>query len=181
MTAIYHALVVSLLSAPMPNATYTIRSMTKPDLPAVGKLAGALVRMHHATDPKRFLLVEGVEQGYARYFASELDDAKVVLLAAVNDGTGAVVGYAYGRLEGRDWNLLLDAHGALHDVYVAEEARGAKVGEELVREMCARLDAKGAPRILLSTMVSNESAQRLFAKCGFRPTMIEMTRERSAE
>jgi ribosomal protein S18 acetylase RimI-like enzyme len=164
----------------MPNATFTIRPMTKGDLPAVGKLAGALVRMHHAADPRRFLLVDGVEQGYARYFGSQLGNEDVVLLAAVNDANGAVVGYAYGALEDRDWNMLLDAHGALHDVFVAEEARRASVGERLVRDTCAHLEKKGAPRVLLSTMVSNTAAQRLFEKCGFRSTMIEMTKEKGA-
>jgi ribosomal protein S18 acetylase RimI-like enzyme len=152
--------------------------MTDGDLPAVGKLAGALVRLHHATDPKRFLLVESVETGYARFFASELGDDHVVLLCAVDTSTSAVVGYAYGRVESRDWNLLLDAHGALHDVYVSEGARGHGVGEKLVREMCRALEAKGALRVILSTMESNASAQTLFAKLGFRKTMIEMTRER---
>jgi ribosomal protein S18 acetylase RimI-like enzyme len=154
--------------------------MTRDDLPAVGKLAGALVRLHHATDPKRFLLVESVETGYARFFASELDDERVVLLSAIDASTDAVVGYAYGRLESRDWNLLLDAHGALHDVFVSEGARGHGVGEKLVRHACDALDAKGAPRVLLSTMESNTGAQALFAKLGFRKTMIEMTRERGA-
>ncbi len=164
----------------MSSPTYTVRPLAREDLVAVGKLAGKLVRMHHATDPQRFLLSEGVEAGYTRYFGSEMDSERVVLLTAVNDATGAVVGYAYGRLEARDWNMLLDAHGALHDVYVEDEARAAGVGEKLVREACARLDAKGALRVVLSTMVSNEGAQRLFERCGFRKTMIEMTRERGA-
>ena len=163
--------------SPLP---FVVRPMTRDDLPAVGKLAGALVRLHHATDPRRFLLVDNVEQGYARYFASQLDDEHTVLLSAVLESTGAVVGYAYGRLEARDWNMLLDAHGALHDVFVSEEARGHGVGEQLVREMCRRLEAKGAPRVVLSTMESNVHAQALFEKAGFRKTMIEMTRERDA-
>jgi ribosomal protein S18 acetylase RimI-like enzyme len=157
----------------------SIRTMTTGDLAAVGELAGALVRLHHATDPRRFLLVDGVERGYARYFGSQLGRDGVVLLVATDDATGAIVGYAYGSLEGRDWNMLLDDHGALHDVFVVEKARGASVGERLVRETCARLEAMGAPRVVLSTMVSNEAAQRLFAKCGFRQTMIEMTRDKA--
>lgn len=39
------------------------------------------------------------------------------------------------------------------------------------------LAAQGAPRTVLSTAARNEAAQRLFASFGFRPTMIEMTRE----
>jgi ribosomal protein S18 acetylase RimI-like enzyme len=33
------------------------------------------------------------------------------------------------------------------------------------------------PRVLLMTAEQNASAQRLFARLGFRRTMIEMTRE----
>jgi ribosomal protein S18 acetylase RimI-like enzyme len=41
----------------------------------------------------------------------------------------------------------------------------------------ASLGELGAPRVVLSTAQRNDSAQRLFTHAGFRPTMIEMTRE----
>ena len=50
-------------------------------------------------------------------------------------GATAIVGYAYGALEGRDWNLLLDAHGAVHDIFVAAEARRGGVGRQLVEAL----------------------------------------------
>jgi ribosomal protein S18 acetylase RimI-like enzyme len=102
-----------------------------------------------------------------------------VVLVAVRDER--VVGYAYGSLEERDWNMLLDAHGAIHDVYVADDARRGGAGHALVTAMIDALSALGAPRIVLSTMVANEGAQHLFRRCGFRPTMLEMTREASVK
>jgi hypothetical protein len=45
----------------------------------------------------------------------------------------------------------------------------------------AALEARGAPRVVLSTAERNEGAQRLFARAGFRQTMIEMTRERGGD
>jgi ribosomal protein S18 acetylase RimI-like enzyme len=45
-----------------------------------------------------------------------------------------------------------------------------------VQALIDELTRRDAPRIVLSTMVSNEAAQKLFAACGFRPTMLEMTR-----
>lgn len=162
----------------MSEDTFTVRPMTPADLPAVGRLAGKLVRMHHDLDPQRFIDLPNVETGYARYFSSELKNDEVVLLVAATGGEGtALVGYAYGRLEPRSYDDLLEAHGKLHDVYVEESARRTGLGAALATEVVRRLTEKGAPRVVLSTAVQNEAAQRLFAKLGFRTTMLEMTRE----
>ncbi len=151
-----------------------VRRAEERDLPRVAELAGELVRMHHGVDPARFMLVEDVEQGYARWFSSELQRAEAVVLVAHR--AEHIVGYAYGRLEGRDWNMLLDRHGAVHDVYVASPARRSGAGRKLMAALLAELEKSGAPRIVLSTMIGNEAAQRLFRSCGFRPTMLEMAR-----
>jgi len=144
------------------------------DVEAIARLAGELVRMHHAADPARFLLVDRVEEGYAQWLSRELGRPAAVLIVATH--SERVIGYAYGAVEGRDWNLLLDAHGAVHDVFVADDARRAGAGRKLVDAMIAALERLGAVRIVLSTMVANEAAQRLFRSRGFRPTMLEMTR-----
>lgn len=154
-----------------------IRRATRAELPTVAQLAGKLVRMHHAEDQARFFLPERVEQGYEWWLGKELDRAEARVLVA--DGGGGLVGYAYGALEERDWNLLLDAHGAVHDLYVNEDERGRGTGRRLLEAMLAELEGLGAERVVLSTMVGNETAQRLFRAAGFRPTMLEMTRERT--
>jgi ribosomal protein S18 acetylase RimI-like enzyme len=151
-----------------------IRPANRADLPRVSQLAGALVRMHHAVDPKRFMLMPNVESGYAWWFERQLKNDDAVILVA--EEAGAIIGYAYGSKEPRDWNMLLDEHGALHDVYVDEAKRRSGAGKMLVSAMIRRLEELGCERIVLSTMVSNEPAQKLFAACGFRPTMLEMTR-----
>jgi ribosomal protein S18 acetylase RimI-like enzyme len=153
-----------------------VRRAEPRDLPRLGALAGALVRFHHASDPARFLLVEGVEAGYARWLGSELERREAVVLAAELDGE--VVGYGYATLEGRDWGSLLDDHGEIHDVMVLESARRSGAGRALLRELVAELEALGAPRIVLYTMTSNVPAQRLFEAEGFRRTMLELTRDR---
>jgi ribosomal protein S18 acetylase RimI-like enzyme len=156
-------------------SSIVVRSMTTSDLDAVGALAGRLVRLHHGFDPQRYLHLENPERGYARYFRSELDSDDAVLLVAEEGPT--ILGYAYGRMEPRSYNELLDACGKLHDVYVDETARGRGAGEALVREIFKRLREKGAPRVLLLTAVQNEAGRRLFERLGFRTTMLEMTRE----
>ena len=162
---------------------FTVRPATRADLPAVARLAAQLVRLHHGFDPQRFLCVEPLEPGYERFLAGELaDDAAVILVAVVERaGEEQIVGYTYGRLEPRDWNELLDACGKIHDVYVDEAARGQGAAQALVEAMVARLTSKGAPRVVLLSATPNVAAQLLFAKLGFRPTMVEMTRETKAK
>ena len=67
--------------------------------------------------------------------------------------------------------------GALYDIVVDPAHRGRGVGRLLLEATIEALRDRGAPRIVLSTAERNESAQRLFARAGFRRTMIEMTRE----
>jgi ribosomal protein S18 acetylase RimI-like enzyme len=163
------------------SLSFTIRPAEPADLPALGRLGGQLVRFHRNLDPLRFMDIPNVDEGYARFLGSQLANPDAVVLSAcrVAGGvtTGEVLGYAYGTKEPRDWNALLGPHGALHDVIVDPSARRTGAGEALVLEMCARLHALGAPRVVLHTAVQNEAAQALFAKLGFRKTMIEMTRE----
>ncbi|MEZ4394195.1 MAG: GNAT family N-acetyltransferase [Polyangiales bacterium] len=152
-----------------------VRGATLDDLPAVSALAEALVELHHGFDPRRFLRVPGVAEGYLKWFTRELENPDAIILVAT--GAEGLVGYVYGRVEPRDWNMLLDRHAALHDIYVSAEARGRGVAEALVDAFAERARALGAPRVVLHTASQNEAAQRLFARLGFRPTMIEMTRE----
>jgi len=158
-----------------------VRRATGSDVPAAAELAGRLARQHHDTDPDRFFLPENVVEGYSWWFGRVLGQSEAVLLVAeTGDAKDArIVGYAYGALGERDWNLLLDEHGAIHDIYVADDCRRLGAGAALLTALVAELEARGAPRILLSTMPSNTTAQRLFARHGFRATFIEMTRSRT--
>lgn len=148
------------------------------DVDLAAELAGRLARMHHATDPGRFFLPDRVEHGYAHWFRRVLADPSAVLLVA--EVEEKLAGYAYGGLEDRAWNLLLDEHGAIHDLYVADDQRRHGVGRALLLAIVGELETLGAARIVLSTMPSNLAAQALFASAGFRPTFLEMTRNREA-
>ena len=144
------------------------------EVPALAALAAELVRQHHAVDPRRFLMVDDAERGYARWLHREMARPGAVVVAARS--AERVVGYGYATLEGRDWAALLDAHGAIHDVMVDPAVRRQGVGRAIVGRLCADLGELGAPRIVLHTMVQNEAAIALFDSLGFRQTMIEMTR-----
>ena len=139
-------------------------------------MGGALVRLHHTWDAQRFLTPEqGLEAGYRGWLTRELARADAVVLVA--EHAGAVVGYLYATVEGRDWNALRGPHAELHDLWVEEAARGQGLGEALAHGLLERLRARGVPRVMLMAAAGNESARRLFTRLGWRPTMVEMTRE----
>ncbi len=153
-----------------------IRPATTADLPRLGRLGALLVETHHAFDPRRFLAArDRTPADYAGFLVRQLDDPRVVILVA--DDHGDVIGYSYGAIEGYDYMALRGPAGALYDIVVDSEYRGRGVGRLLLEVTLEALESRGAPRVVLSTAQSNDVAQRLFERAGFRRTMIEMTRE----
>jgi ribosomal protein S18 acetylase RimI-like enzyme len=141
-------------------------------------MGAAVTRSHQEYDARRFLLVEDLEAGYLRYFSGIFLDRDTVFRVATPDSEpGSVVGYAYGQLEQRNWATLLDAHGAVHELWVEPEHRGQGLAERLVRSVARELVARGAPRVVVYTAEQNARAQRLMERLGFRRTLIEFTLE----
>jgi ribosomal protein S18 acetylase RimI-like enzyme len=153
-----------------------VRPATPADLPALGRLGALLVRTHHDFDPARFIAAPPrTEEQYAAFLEDQLRQPDVIVLVA--ERPGEVLGYTYAGVEGTDYMALRGPAGVLHDIVVAPAHRGHGVGRLLLDATLAALAARGAPRIVLMTAARNEAAQRLFARAGFRCTMIEMTRE----
>jgi len=155
----------------------TIRRATRSDLPALGRMGALLMRTHFAFDQKRFLEPgDNAEEGYAWFLGEQLDDDvnAVVLVAELR---GEVIGYVYAALEPISWKELRDACGFIHDLLVEERGRRGGVATALMDAAMAWLKKQGAPRVVLGTAEQNEGAQRLFARLGFRRTMVEMTKE----
>jgi GNAT superfamily N-acetyltransferase len=155
---------------------FSIRRATEADLPALGRLGALLMQVHYAFDPQRFMAPEAdAAAGYAWFLASQLRRPDVIILVAERDGEP--IGYVYAGIEPRNWKELRDEAGFIHDVVVDESARGAGVAAALLEAAIAWLKAAGAPRVVLWTADQNSGAQRLFARLGFRRTMVELTRE----
>lgn len=154
----------------------TIRPASVADTEAIGRLGALLVQAHHDFDPLRFIPATAqTAHGYGAFLGSQLDKKNVIVLVAERDGV--VLGYVYAGMEGMDYMSLRGPAGAVYDVVVDPAHRGHGVGRTLLDAALEGLEARGAPRVVLSTAEQNEVAQRLFARAGFRRTMIEMTRE----
>jgi ribosomal protein S18 acetylase RimI-like enzyme len=153
-----------------------IRPATHADLTAIGRLGALLVREHHDFDSKRFIAATPqTEHRYGSFLGTQLEQPNAVILVAERDGE--VLGYSYADVEEYDYMSLRGPAGVLQDIVVDPAHRGRGVGRMLLDATLEALEARGAPRVVLSTAERNLAAQRLFARAGFRPTMIEMTRE----
>jgi len=152
-----------------------VRPAATGDVAVLGRLGALLVRMHHDFDPERFIAATSqTEQGYGSFLVTQLEEANVVILVA--EEHGEVLGYTYAGLEGRDYMALRGPAAVLYDIVVEPARRGEGIGRTLLDAVLKALSGRGASLIVLSTAERNEPAQRLFARAGFRRTMIEMAR-----
>jgi len=153
-----------------------IRAATPGDLAAIGRLGALLVRTHHEFDTLRFIAATPqTEHSYASFLGKQLGNPNIVVL--VLEQGGEVLAYTYAGIEGYDYMSLRGPAGVLYDIVVDPEHRGRGLGRMLLDATLTELDRNGAAQVVLSTAEQNEPAQRLFARAGFRRTMIEMTRD----
>jgi [ribosomal protein S18]-alanine N-acetyltransferase len=73
---------------------------------------------------------------------------------------GGIVGY------GGMWLIMEEAH--VTNIAIGADYRGRKLGDKLLTEMQRTASRLGAQRMTLEVRPSNEVAQRLYAKKGFR-------------
>jgi ribosomal protein S18 acetylase RimI-like enzyme len=154
----------------------TLRAATPSDQEFLGRLGGALMRQHHASDPERFIQVEHPEDGYGRFLVSQLSNPDSLVLVAEHEGR--VVGYVFADIESTNWMELRGPCGVIQDIYVDEPARGLGAGRRLMRTAIEWIHSKGRSQVVLLTKTGNEHARNLFTRLGFRPTMTEMTLDR---
>src|SRR6266849_4228178 len=97
----------------------------------LGRLGAALMRQHHAADPRRFVLTDRPEEGYGRFLVSQLgkSDSLVLVAQCANE----IVGYVFAGIEPTSWRDLRGPCGFIHDVYVQESARRQGAGQSLLR------------------------------------------------
>jgi ribosomal protein S18 acetylase RimI-like enzyme len=153
-----------------------IRRATRNDLRPIGRLGALLVEIHHAFDTRRFLpATSRTKDAYAAYLGTQLDAPGAAVFVAEHNGE--VIGYAYVAAESYDYMALRGPAAVLHDIIVDPERRRGGVGKQLLEAVLGFVLERGLTQIVLGTAERNEAAQGFFASVGFRPTMIEMTRD----
>ncbi len=153
-----------------------IRPATSADMDILGGFGALLVALHHELDPRRFIeAAKSTPLRYGQFLKSQLAEPDVIVIVAEDDS--GLLGYAYAASEGFDYMSLRGPAGVIHDLFVDPGRRREGVGRMLLEAAMARLKSLGAERFVLSTAHRNDVARRLFSAMGFRPTMVEMTRE----
>jgi ribosomal protein S18 acetylase RimI-like enzyme len=154
----------------------TVRPAVAADRAAIGRLGELLVSEHHEFDPRRFIApIPNLSERYGDFLIGQSKRAEMRVLVAQREG--AVVGYAFGGMEGNDYMALRGPAGVIYDLVVDPDHRRQGIGQVLLAAVLDALAELGAPRALLFTADKNHVAQSLFDKAGFRRTMIEMTVE----
>ncbi len=148
-----------------------IRRATKEDANRVAEFAIKLFAQHRAYDPHRFAEIASIE-GAAQFYGSQTEakDAEVLVAELENE----IVGFAFIQYEARDYANLLETAAWLHDIYIAEEARGQNAGKLLIERSIEAAKELGADKLMLSVAAKNEFAQGFFERNGFKETMVEM-------
>ena len=153
-----------------------VRPARAEDAAELGRMGARLALLHHRMDPRRFFGSLDMANGYAAWLAKEMKRRHAVVLAAVSTSRSGerIVGYTYGRLEGRDWSSLRDPAGMGVDLYVAPRARRRGAGRLLLSALARELVRRGAPRVVIQVAAGNDRALDVFERAGFRRTMIEL-------
>ena len=149
----------------------TVRRATANDAVRVAEFAVLINEQHVAYDPIRFARMitrEGAEQ----FYRSRFDAANARVLVAEVDGE--IVGFAYLEYEPQAFEDILTNAVWLHDIYVAETARGSGAGKALMAGVADAATEFDAEKTVLATAAKNERGRAFFESLGFKTTMHEM-------
>ena len=155
-----------------------IRSARVDDVDQVIELVRKIVALHDAWDPARFGALDGAADMYRGWLGDRCDDDTSVFLVADRDDDDAersnVVAFLVATLDRNVPIYRVERYGFIHDVWVEPDYRHEGVGQSMALLALERFQAIGATQVRLDTAAENDAARKLFERCGFRPSTIQM-------
>jgi len=133
-----------------------------------------------ACDDRNILVLKDTfREEYFRFAMRELVQNSGILLLAVEEDTvlGLISGYVSLPDEEDRITNTCPVRGHISDLVVSENARSQGVGSALMAEMERRFVAQNCDCIRISILAQNTSASDFYQSHGYRPTMLELTKE----
>jgi ribosomal protein S18 acetylase RimI-like enzyme len=185
----------------------TIRPATPEDVPQVLPMVAAIARLHESWDPAKYGYLPNPEEMYRGWLRSRARDPQSVFLVAtvqtcerdVAQPPSAVIsirqesqpraavpheppdakliGFLIGTIEREIPIYRVEQFGFIHDLWVEPDYRHEGVGRQLAMLAVEQFKQLGVPQVRCDTAWANEPARKLFASCGFRPSIVEMLLE----
>jgi len=154
-----------------------IRPARVEDVPAVLPMVEKLCRLHESWDPAKYSFLPDIPQMYDQWLRERAGNRRSVFLVAQTPSPKKIVGFLIGTVE-RDIPIYrLKEFGFLHDLWVEPEYRNEGVARQMVMLAVEKFKQLGVEQVRLDTAAPNEAARKLFASCGFRPSVTEMLLE----
>jgi ribosomal protein S18 acetylase RimI-like enzyme len=162
-------------------AVRIVRGSAK-DIPALEPLWVGVHHAHAASMPELAPYVTDAETWAERraLYESVLEKPDTVLLLAF-DGA-ELVGYVLSHVLPLDETWIGDTWrtgqriAELESLAVSASHRGQGIGSALLDAMDEALEAQGIRDVFVGALAGNEGALRLYARRGFRPTWLYMSR-----
>src|SRR4051812_1016326 len=154
-----------------------IRAARVEDVPAVLPMVEKLCRLHESWDPAKYSFLPDIPGMYDQWLRERATHRRSVLLVAETSAPKKIVGFLIGTVEREIPIYRLKEYGFLHDLWVEPEYRNEGVARQMVMLAVEKFKQIGVEQVRLDTATPNEAARKLFASCGFRPSVTEMLLE----
>ena len=154
-----------------------IRPARAEDVPAVLPMVETLCRLHESWDAAKYSFLPDIPQMYDSWLRERANHRRSVFLVAETFAPQKIVGFLIGSVEREIPIYRLKEFGFLHDLWVEPEYRHEGVARQMVMLAVEKFKQIGVEQVRLDTAAPNEAARRLFASCGFRPSVTEMLLE----
>ena len=152
------------------------------DIPALEPLWVEVHRAHVASMPELAPYVTDEETWAERraFYEKVMAQPDSVLLLAHADGS--LIGYALAHVAAVRDTWIFDTWvtgeriAEIESLSVLPEHRGNGLGSALMDELEREIPALGIDDVIVGALAGNETALRLYARRGFRPTWLYMSR-----
>jgi GNAT superfamily N-acetyltransferase len=151
-------------------AAFRIRSATAADVPRVESGWRAL----YVLQREQGMTMSMPPDAFALWSASMAPGLGRFTNLFLAEANGVLGGFLAARVRRAAAWFGGAAVGFVSEVWVEQAARGAKVGEGLVRAAEAWFRANDAKRVELQVMLANTPARKLYAKLGWREELLQM-------